>query len=277
MRFTKMQGAGNDFIIINNIGEHIPESRMSGLAERLCGRRISIGADGMMFVDKPSRGGDFSMKFYNCDGSVGEMCGNGARCISRYGYEKGLAGENLNIETTSGMVAGRRIDTRRYQVRLNDPTVSELDHNITADGRVYRCAYIELGDPGLPHLTVDLPEFDTMDEDALFELGRKMRWHESLPKGANVTFYRRTGPQSLKIRTFERGVEGFTLACGTGSASVAVTLALRGEMNPGNIELSMPGGVLSVSLKVKNGRAYDLWLTGPTTFVAEGEILDEDL
>ena len=101
MKFTKMQGAGNDFIVINNMEEKLPQAQFAALARRLCTRRMSIGADGMMIVDAPQNGGDYRMYFYNADGSLGEMCGNGARCIARYGYEKGLAGETQRVETTA--------------------------------------------------------------------------------------------------------------------------------------------------------------------------------
>ena len=104
MKFTKMQGAGNDFIIINNMEEKLPVEKLGTLAKRICTRRLSIGADGLMVVDAPTEGGDYKMRFYNADGSLGEMCGNGARCIARYGYENGLAGITQRVETTAGLV-----------------------------------------------------------------------------------------------------------------------------------------------------------------------------
>ena len=116
MHFTKMHGAGNDFIIINNIDGAIPESALPGLAVGLCAQHVSVGADGMMVVAAPRQGGDFRMIFYNSDGSLGEMCGNGARCIARYGYEHGLAGETQHVETVSGTVTGRRITSTLYRV-----------------------------------------------------------------------------------------------------------------------------------------------------------------
>ena len=123
MKFWKMNGAGNDFIIINNIEEHIPIDKLGKLAKTLCTRRMSIGADGLMVVDKADGDADYKMRFYNADGSMGEMCGNGARCICRYGYENGLAGEIQTIETTAGIVKGERISERMYKVRLNDPGI----------------------------------------------------------------------------------------------------------------------------------------------------------
>lgn len=150
MEFTKMQGAGNDFVIINNYIEKIPEEKLSALAERLCTRRLSIGADGLMAVAPAKNGGDFAMLFYNADGSLGEMCGNGARCICRYGYEHGLAGKIQRVETTAGLVTGRRVSERMYEVRLNDPTVIKLDHPVRCGDRTFEASYIELRNPGLP-------------------------------------------------------------------------------------------------------------------------------
>ena len=113
MQFWKMNGAGNDFIILNNLQEGLSADCFPALARRLCERRLSIGADGLMVVERPQSGGDYRMLFYNSDGSAGEMCGNGARCICRYGYEIGLAGELQRVETTAGLVTGRRITRRQ--------------------------------------------------------------------------------------------------------------------------------------------------------------------
>ena len=127
MRFTKMNGAGNDFLILDNREERLDPDQFPAIARTLCHRRLSIGADGLMVVEAPRQGGDYRMLFYNADGSAGEMCGNGARCICRYGYENGLAGERQTVETPSGLVTGQRIDRRSYRIRLTDPTVIDLD------------------------------------------------------------------------------------------------------------------------------------------------------
>ena len=137
-----MNGAGNDFIILNNFEEHLPVERLPQIARTLCERRMSIGADGLMVVDAPTCGGDYRMRFYNSDGSVGEMCGNGARCICRYGYENGLAGETQTVETTAGIVTGRRMDRRLYRIRLNDPTTVRLDSPVEVNGVTYDCSYV---------------------------------------------------------------------------------------------------------------------------------------
>lgn len=277
MRFTKMNGAGNDFIILNNLEEHISYDRFPQIARTLCHRHLSIGADGLMVIESPLQGGDYRMLFYNSDGSTGEMCGNGARCICRYGYEKRLAGEAQNVETASGLVTGTRIDQRSYRIRLTDPTVIDLHRLAEAQGKIWDCSYIELGNPGLPHAAVPYPGLSKMTMDELRELGRALRWSPAFPKGANVNFYDITGPDRLTELTFERGVEDFTYACGTGTGSVVLALTLMGKVSGKGVTASMPGGTLQVSVDHGSGNIQNLWLTGPTNIVCEGEVCDEDL
>ena len=276
MRFTKMHGAGNDFIIINNIDSAIPESALPELAAGLCAQHVSVGADGMMVVAAPRQGGDFRMIFYNSDGSLGEMCGNGARCIARYGYENGLSGEIQRIETTAGLVTGQRMTKRLYKVRLNDPSVIDLHRSVSAGGAVYDCAYIELGDPGIPHAIVLMPDWDERDRDTLRALGRALRFAKEFPRGANVSFVKIVDSRHVKAITYERGVEDFTLACGTGCGSIAAALCLLG-LSGDELAIFMPGGELAVSLTAEVGSVRDIYLTGPTNIVCVGDILDEDV
>ena len=277
MKFWKMNGAGNDFLILNNLEERLPAEDFPRLARTLCERHLSIGADGFMVVEAPVQGGDYRMLFFNSDGTVGEMCGNGARCICRYGYEAGLAGEVQRVETTAGMVTGERIDRRRYRVRLNDPTTIHLDCPVEVDGVTYPCAYVELGCPGLPHAAVPFPGLREADEGKLRELGRRLRWHPAFPKGANVNFYELTGEDQIYEHTFERGVEDFTYACGTGTGSVVTVLTLQGKVSGHNVRARMPGGELVIDVERDRDRVTDLYLTGPTNIVCKGEITDEEL
>lgn len=271
MKFTKMHGAGNDFIIINNIEEKIPVSELSGLAEKLCHRRMSIGADGFMVVDNPEYGGDFKMRFYNADGSLGEMCGNGARCIARYGYEKGLAGEVQNIETIAGLVIGYRVTEDLYRIRLNDVTTMK-DVKVDVLGSSYPCVYVELGDPGIPHAVMQVKGLADTHPSKLHELGEAIRNCEDFPKGANVNFYDIVGEDEVVELTFERGVEDFTLACGTGSGAVVATLTEKGEVSGDNVKVKVPGGELYITLSEQG-----LFLTGPTAIVAEGDLNEKEL
>ena len=277
MQFWKMNGAGNDFIILNNIQEGLPAEAFPVLARTLCTPHRSLGADGFMVVEPAQGEGDFRMRFYNSDGSVGEMCGNGARCICRYGYETGLAGPTQRVETTAGLVIGERISPRAYRVRLNDPTTLSLPEELEAEGAVWPCAYVELGNPGLPHAVVPYPGLAGADPQALFRLGRALRNHPRFPKGANVNFYEVTGPDQVLEKTYERGVEDFTLACGTGTGSVVTVLTLLGQVSGQGVQVTMAGGVLTVDVERQGDQVTGLYLTGPTNLVAKGEIFDEEL
>ena len=230
-----------------------------------------------MVVEQAQEGADFKMLFFNSDGSLGEMCGNGARCICRYGYETGLSGPTQTVETTAGLVTGTRIDRRQYRVQLNSPTVIRLHEAPVVEGKAWPCAYVELGSPGLPHAVVPYPGLADADLQALLQLGKALRSHPAFPKGANVNFYESTGPDQVLEKTFERGVEDFTLACGTGTGSVVAVLTLLGQVSGQGVQVSMAGGVLTIDVARTGDRITGLWLTGPTNLVAKGEVFDEEL
>lgn len=271
MDFVKMHGAGNDFIIINNIEERIPECKLGELAEKLCHRRFSIGADGLMVVDSPEYGGDYKMRFYNADGSFGEMCGNGARCIARYGYEHGLAGKAQNIETIAGMVKGYRETESLYRVRLNDVT-SVKKVNVSVIGKTIECTYVELGEPGIPHAVVEIPGLTLKDKEEVRELGKALRHYEGFPKGANVNFYDVIDNDNVAVLTYERGVEDFTLACGTGSGAVVYVLTDSKSVSGEYVRVNVPGGELFITVSDEG-----LYLTGPTAIIAEGTVNIKEL
>ena len=277
MHFHKMNGAGNDFLILNNLQHTLSEDKLPQIARTLCERHLSIGADGLMVVSPATDGGDFRMLFYNSDGSIGEMCGNGARCICRYGYEMGLAGETQYVETTAGLVVGTRIDRRNYRIRLNDPTVIKPDYPVQCSSGNIPGSYVELGNPGLPHAVIPMTGLAEIDTRTLFDLGRELRWNSAYPKGANVNFCEITGPDQVLIRTYERGVEDFTYACGTGTGSTVLVLTLLRLVSGNHVQVTMPGGTLWVTVDREGDQIQNLWLTGPTNMVCEGEITDEDL
>lgn len=272
MRYTKMHGAGNSFILTDALHGELRGEDLSILALRLCDKKTGPGADGFIVI-VPAPDADYGMLFYNADGSLGEMCGNGARCLARYGVEHGLVrdAQDIRIRATAGLVRGRQITETSYEVRLNDPSVVDPERYVMAAGHLWDCAYVELGEPGIPHAVVEvgLSAFD--DLDALRELGRELRHSPAFPKGANVTFACVTGPESVRAITFERGVEDFTLACGTGCGATAVSLVLRGRLAGERAGIDMPGGHLSVSLRREGDSVRDLLLTGPTAVVEEGE------
>lgn len=273
MRFTKMNGAGNDFILVENLHGELTQQQLSKLARTLCDRRMSIGADGLMAIVPAKADADFGMLFFNCDGTLGEMCGNGARCICRYGYETGLAGETQTIETTAGLVTGTRIDAKNYRIRLPDP-VNLQYLALDVDGKKVGCMYLELGNPGIPHAVVQYPGLREADEQALFEFGRKLRYHPAFPKGANVNFLEKTGENRFYERTWERGVEDFTYACGTGTGASVYALAEKRRCGD-HAEVEVKGGLLIVDIVREGKKCRDLLLTGPASMVCAGEIFDE--
>jgi len=275
IEFAKMQGLGNDFIIIDNRKYNFSEEKLQKLAAGLCIRRLSLGADGLMAVEN-SENTDFMMKYYNSDGSVGEMCGNGARCIIRYAYENKIGQEEMTVETISGILKGKIISKRKVSVRLNEPTIINLDQIVSIKDKVYNFSYVELGSPGLPHCMYEDNDLEKKDLNKLKVLAKNLRYSDKFPKGANVNFYKINKDGSVVIKTYERGVEDFTLACGTGAASTALTVYIKKLVNNNKIQLKASGGELEVEV-VKKENGYDLYLIGDTIMVAKGLILDEDL
>ena len=234
---------------------------------------MSIGADGLMAVVPAKGTADYGMLFFNCDGSLGEMCGNGARCICRYGYEHQLAGETQTIETTAGLVTGERIDARNYRIRLPQP--QNLQYlALDVDGQKVGCMYLELGNPGIPHAVVQYPGLRAADEQELFALGRKLRHHPAFPKGANVNFLEKLGENRFYERTWERGVEDFTYACGTGTGASVYALAEKRRCGD-HVQVEMKGGLLIVDIVRVGKKCMDLLLTGPASLVCEGEVFEE--
>lgn len=257
MIITKMQATGNDFLLIDNSEVGLSPGEKASMARRLCKRRLSFGADGMIFLEKKS---DLYMDFYNSDGSLAEMCGNGARSFARFAYELGYSGEEIIFESLAGRVVARRLDKQNYSTEM--PAVSSYEL-IEIDGQ--ELAYVEIGNPGLPHLVVKV---DEIIEDKLLERAIYLRHHERLAKGANVNFY--TKGRIKQVLTFERGVEAFTLACGTGVSSVYYHLNKKKEAL-GKEGFLTGGGRLFVEM----GERGHLILEGPVTKVYECELVEE--
>ena len=273
MKFTKMHGAGNDFIIVDNRSECVPADKMGETAKALCPRRTAVGADGIMFLDAHSGDdADVDMHFFNADGSEGEMCGNGARCVARFAYEHGFSGETPRIFTASGIVTGERIDETRYKVRLNDITVRKNNVYTEFEGHRYLVDYMEMGEPGLPHAVVELPGLSKMDKEELRPLGIYLR--HFFPNGANVNFYELLEGGSVQLLTYERGVEDLTLVCVTASRSTVSDLVRLGRVDGTDVPVHVPGGLLEVTVAGgKYAPSRDIWLTGPTEVVYQGEVV----
>ena len=248
-----MNGAGNDFMVMDARGNELDFSK---LALELC--KLS-GADGFMAVDN-SEIADFKLHFYNADGSRGEMCGNGARCICRFAYDMGIAGESMTVETDAGLVPGWRIDESRYRVKLNNPGVMDLH-------RKGNIAYVELGNPGVPHAVAEYEGDLWADADCIRDHMELLRHDPAFPKGANVNFYQWVGDAEVRVLTFERGVEDFTLACGTGCGSIASTLWITGKLPGGVLTAHNRGGTLTVTIGGRSETIESIDLVGPTEVV----------
>lgn len=258
MQAWYMSGAGNDFMVIDGRGLTLDYSEM---AKRLC---AMANCDGFMAVDVSDKA-DFKLHFYNSDGSRGEMCGNGSRCVSRFAYDHGIAPEVMTIETDAGLLESVRLSENQYRVRLNNPGV--LDLNRKGD-----IAYVELGNPGVPHAVVEVPDLEHDQRDQLREWARSLRFDPAFPKGANVNLYRRLDEGTVRILTFERGVEDFTLACGTGSGSVAVVLWMKGLLTDSKAAIVNPGGTLNLEISGKDGVVESILMSGPADVLKEYEI-----
>lgn len=268
-----MHGAGNSFVLIENRNGELEGKDPGELAVLLCGGKAGFRADGLIIVTNEKQGADFGMLFYNADGSQGEMCGNGARCLARYGLEHGLSEDpdNIRISTVAGLVRAKKITEDRYEVRLNDPSVIDLHRVVNMDGKEEDCSYVELGNPGIPHAVVEVKHAELAERESLRERGRKLRYSSAFPKGANVTFACITGEHSVNAVTYERGVEDFTPACGTGCGATATALILRGRIPGTCLEVKMPGGQLGVRLERDFSGVHDIILRGPTVIINEGE------
>lgn len=248
MKVYYMNGAGNDFMVMDGRGLS-PD--YAAMAKALCPLR---SADGFMAVDHSDKA-DFRLHFYNSDGTRGEMCGNGARCICRFAHDLGIVGDSMTVETDAGIVPGLCLGEDRYRVELNSPHVVDLN-------RTDRAAYVELGNPGVPHAVAEYPGDVWADREALLPEMRKLRFHPAFPKGANVSYYSWTGENQVKVLTFERGVEDFTLACGTACGSIATVLYRRGQLPGGILTACNRGGTLTVTVEQTPTRLR-LLLEGP--------------
>ena len=256
MNVTYMNGAGNDFMVIDARGLELD---FSSLALELC--KLS-GADGFMAVDHSDKA-DFKLHFYNADGSRGEMCGNGARCICRYAYDLGIAPAEMTVETDAGLVPGWRIDENQYRVKLNNPSILDL----TRKGPI---AYAELGNPGVPHAVAEYKGDLWGDSEDLWDHMMALRHDPAFPKGANVNFYQILRENEVRVLTFERGVEDYTLACGTGTGSVACVMKKLGQMSGDTLTAHNRGGTLKITLQ---GDPIDtIFLEGPTEVVKIYEV-----
>jgi diaminopimelate epimerase len=265
VRFTKMNGAGNDFVLIDNRRRNI--RLRPGDVARLCHRQRGVGADGVMLLVPPRNGkAEWAWDFYNSDGSVAEMCGNGARCFARYVQREAGSNGRLTFETGAGVIAAT-FEGERVTITLTEPRDPRLNETIAlASGP----AMIHSLNTGVPHAVLFVPDADQAMVD---DLGSEIRFHKHFgPRGTNVNFAQVLGPQSIRVRTYERGVEGETLACGTGvTAAALISAKLNGFASP--VQVKVQGGdLLEVRFREENESFKEVRLSGPADFVFDGQI-----
>ena len=266
LEFTKMSGAGNDFILLDNRDGRIvltPEK-----VTRLCHRQFGIGADGLMLLVPPTTAvADWAWRFYNSDGSDAEMCGNGARCFARFIQRvTGWSLPSVRFETVAGVIHAEFVG-ERVTVGLTPPQGLRLDESLpTREGELK----VHSLNTGVPHAVVFVPD---ADKAMVQSLGSELRWHSHFaPRGTNVNFAQVLGTDHIRVRTYERGVEGETLACGTGvTASAIIASRVHGFRPPVRVQVQ-GGDELSVSFREEAGAFHDVRLSGPATFVFEGRI-----
>jgi diaminopimelate epimerase len=269
--FVKMSGTGNDFILIDHRKQVIAREVMPEFARLVCRRRFSVGADGLIFIEDSDRA-DFKWLFFNADGSEAEMCGNGARCAARFAYMKGIAPAHLRFETIAGIIEANVADVN-VSVLMTPPKGFRQDLELDCDGRP---VLLHTVDTGVPHAVVFVDDYDQVD---VCRLGSAIRHHPQFkPAGTNVNFVMPLGNGAFKVRTYERGVENETLACGTGAVASALIAAVKGQAES-PVEIVTSGGDrLTIIFDLRKGpAATNVFLKGPAHVIYSGELNGEAL
>jgi diaminopimelate epimerase len=265
LEFTKMNGAGNDFVLLDNRPRKIQISREQVV--RLCDRHRGIGADGLIMLEPCASGkAEWAWRFFNSDGSTGEMCGNGARCFAKFVAKKTGQHRDFTFETEAGVIRAE-LKGELVTVNLTQPQGLRLDERLDLKSGAQ---VVHSLNTGVPHAVLFVPD---ADKAIVQECGPEIRRHTHFaPKGTNVNFVQVLGPNRIRVRTFERGVEGETLACGTGvTASALVSSKVHGFTSPVRV-LVQAGDELEVSFRTQDSSFADVRLTGPAQWVFDGKI-----
>lgn len=269
MRFFKYHGTGNDFILIDSRIDVVKEEEKERLVTKLCDRHFGVGGDGVIFVE-PSTRGDAEMRIFNPDGSEAEMCGNGIRCVGLYLYETGMKKERLLIETVAGLkeialtIEGGSV--AYVTVEMGAPRDVALSKRLEIDGKVVEYSFVDMG---VPHVVIFVEDIDAVD---MAKIAPVIRFNPLFPKGTNVNFVQRIDNKVFKIRSYERGVEKETLACGTGITASGAASVFLGHAEEGEeMEFRAKGGRVFVRLK-REGSDIRMFMRGSAEFVFEGEV-----
>jgi diaminopimelate epimerase len=266
--FLKMSGSGNDFILIDHREPFLQEDHLRDFIRKVCRRRISVGADGLILIER-SQKADFKWRFYNADGSEPEMCGNGGRCAARFTYLKGITGPSLKFETLVGILSAQ-VDGKRVKLEMIKPFGLKLDEALVVDGEKEIFSFINTG---VPHAVLFVEDLEKLD---IAKMGRAIRRHSHFaPAGTNVNFVRVEKGDSLSVRTYERGVEDETLACGTGVVASALIAAFKGlAKSPVSIK-TRGGEVLAVHFEIESKEVKRVFFEGEVHIIYEAEMWEE--
>ena len=277
--FMKLSGSGNDFILIDNRDRAVDPTRAGVLAAKVCAHRMSVGGDGLILVER-SRRADFRWRLFNADGSEAEFSGNGARCAARFAYLKRIAPKQMRFETLAGVIeaemAPRSVKRGamplfdQVKVRFPDPKGLRLNLRVALDGTEREAHFL---DTGVPHCVYLVDDPDQVD---VAGIGRPTRHHSLFqPAGANVNFISVLDPHQIRIRTYERGVEDETLACGTGSIASALIASLVGKTESPVTLIPQSRLNLMVHFRYDGKNFTDVYLQGDARAVYEGKILPD--
>ncbi|MCL1925655.1 MAG: diaminopimelate epimerase [Syntrophorhabdaceae bacterium] len=265
--FSKLNGSGNDFLLIDNRDGVMDGIDRPAFTARVCDRARSAGADGLILIEE-SKKADFRWDFYNADGSRAEMCGNGGRCAARFVFSRKIAGARMSFETLAGTIHAS-VSGRRVKLQMTRPKEPALDRSLTLAGKKYVYSFINTG---VPHAALFVPDVTKVDVEAI---GRGIRAHKVFaPKGTNVNFAQMRG-DTLWVRTYERGVEGETLACGTGAVACALLAAAKGiAASPVTVRTS-GGEILKAHFDSTAKDFGRVFLEGDTSWVFDGKLFEE--
>jgi diaminopimelate epimerase len=266
--FMKMSGSGNDFILIDHRKPILSEEEMKGFARKVCQRKVSVGADGLILIENSEKA-DVKWRFFNADGSEAEMCGNAGRCLGRFTYLKGITGPSLTFETLAGVLSAQ-VNGKRVKLEMTRPFGLKLDEKISIEGKEMVLSNINTG---VPHAVFFL---DGIDEADVFKIGRAIRFHPHFaPAGTNANFVRCEGPSQLTVRTYERGVEDETLACGTGVVASALIAAFKRLVKSPVFVKTRGGETLNVHFEIEADEVKKVFFEGDVHIVYEAEMWEE--
>ncbi|AEH44995.1 diaminopimelate epimerase [Thermodesulfatator indicus DSM 15286] len=270
--FVKMVASGNDFILINNFEKRIPAEWGPELARKLCRRAFSVGADGLILIEPPkSQKACFSWRFFNADGSEAEMCGNGGRCAARFAVAEGLCPPEHVFETLAGLIRAE-VKEKKVKIELSPPHSLRIDFALDVDDQKFLASFINTG---VPHAVLFFAPEDLARLDVK-QLGSKIRFHPAFaPSGTNVNFVATLGEDNLKVRTYERGVEAETFACGTGACASAIIAAQKGLIKPPVTVETSGGEKLNIYFDPKD--VSRVFLEGEARFVYQASLSKEAL